>query len=94
MDEILPHLRNPGMIRFPCKYQQRMVSHGFKAMQDFVHPLYVYLREIRGTETPHGPRQAEVASRPASFCAQAVPQPQRNEPTGNTLVHFASLLGL
>ena len=29
MDEILHHLRNPGRIRFPCKYQQTMVSHGF-----------------------------------------------------------------
>ena len=41
MDEILHHLRNPGMIRFPCKYQQTMVStfnHGFQVVQDFVHP--------------------------------------------------------
>ena len=32
------HPRNPGMIRFPCKYQQTMVSHGFNLVQDFVHP--------------------------------------------------------
>ena len=39
MDEILHHLRNPGMM-LPCKYQQTMVSLGFKAVQDFVHPQY------------------------------------------------------
>ena len=31
-------VQKPGMIRFPCKYQQTMVSHGFKVVQDFVHP--------------------------------------------------------
>ena len=33
------HLRNPGMIRFPGKYQQNNgFNHGFQAGQDFVHP--------------------------------------------------------
>ena len=34
------HLRNPRTIRFPCKYQQTMVSDGFKVVQDFVQPQY------------------------------------------------------
>ena len=37
------HLRNIGMIRFPCKNQPIMVSHGFKGVQDFVHPQYGFL---------------------------------------------------
>ena len=37
IDEILHHLRMPGMM-IPCKYQQTMVSLGFEAVQDFVHP--------------------------------------------------------
>ena len=37
------HLKNPGRIRFPGKYQQTMVSHGFKVVQDFVHPQYFHL---------------------------------------------------
>ena len=40
MDEFLHHLRIPGIIRFPFKNQQIMVSHGFKVVQDFVHPQY------------------------------------------------------
>ena len=35
MDEILHHLRNPGRIRFPCKYQQTLVSHGFNYGAEF-----------------------------------------------------------
>ena len=34
MGEILHHLRNHGMIRFPRKYQRAMVSHGLKAVQN------------------------------------------------------------
>ena len=37
MDEILHHLRNPGMM---IPLQQTMVSHGFKVVQDFVHSEY------------------------------------------------------
>ena len=37
MDEILHHPRNPGMM-IPLQ----MVSHGFKVVQDFVHPQYVF----------------------------------------------------
>ena len=33
------HPGNPRMVRFPCKYQQKMVSNGFNVVQDFVHPL-------------------------------------------------------
>ena len=31
----------------PCKYQQTMISHGSKAVQDFVHPRYVLLDSSR-----------------------------------------------
>ena len=41
VDEILHHLRSPGLIRFPCKYQQTMVCHGFRVVQHFAHPQYV-----------------------------------------------------
>ena len=43
MDEIhfAPPKKPSGMSRFPCKYQQAMASHGFKVVQDFVHPQYV-----------------------------------------------------
>ena len=37
MDEILHHLRSPGMIRFPCNYQQQMVSKWCET--DFVHRM-------------------------------------------------------
>ena len=40
MDEILLHLRNPAMIDPLVNTEQNMVSHGFKAVQDFVHPQY------------------------------------------------------
>ena len=40
MNEILYHLRNPGMIDPLVNTEQKMVSHGFKAVQDFVHPQY------------------------------------------------------
>ena len=33
---ILHHLRNHRMIRFPCKYQQSMVSHGLKEVQEIL----------------------------------------------------------
>ena len=32
------HLRKPGMIRFPCKYQQAMVSHDSFLGAGFIHP--------------------------------------------------------
>ena len=38
MDKIL-HLRDPGRT-IPCEYQETMVSHGFRVVQDFVHPQY------------------------------------------------------
>ena len=43
MDEICSHhLRNPGMIRFPCECQRTTVSHGFKVVQEFVHSRTPY----------------------------------------------------
>ena len=44
------HLRSRGMIRFPCNYQQTMVSHGFKVVQDFVIPQYLLSREPQRKE--------------------------------------------
>ena len=36
----LHHRRNPGMIRFPCKNQQTIVSPGVQVVQDCVHPQW------------------------------------------------------
>ena len=38
-NEVLQHLRNPGMIPFPCKCQGTAAFPGF-TVQDFVHPQY------------------------------------------------------
>ena len=40
MEENLHHLRNPGMV-IPLQTQQTIASHGFKVVQDVVHPQYV-----------------------------------------------------
>ena len=46
-DEIhfAPPFRNPGMSRFPCKYEPTMASHGFPVAQDFVHPQCVLFEQ-------------------------------------------------
>ena len=40
MDEILHHLRNPGMIDPLVNTKPKTVSSGFNSVQDFVHPQY------------------------------------------------------
>ena len=40
MDGILHHVRNPGMIGFPCKYQQIMVSYGFQCGAKWISSIH------------------------------------------------------
>ena len=46
MDETLHHLRNPG--KFPCKYQQTTVSHGFKVVRNGFRPSTVRDQNMQG----------------------------------------------